>query len=378
MRWPVVAGIALMVGLSLPAGAEGMQPYQMVRSLHRLQDRIADGDHAALPMQRRLLGVIDERLRATDPAVFEDPRNIRALLVYGASGGNPATLESIVGRLALGERERMLSEGIVRYARGDFAGARAMLEGFDPLATEDTLAAPLALMMGALLSQEDPVGALRLFDKARLLSPGTLIEEAALRRSITLSASAHDVQRFALASRQYVRRFLRSPYASQFAESFVSAVIALQAEVDLGLVEEVVAGMTPEQARTIYLRIARQSAIEGHERLLAFASRNARKHAVEQGDERDPRAVLYANLAAVTGENAEKVLKTLKEIDAQRLSPGDRRLLRAATEIAEEVVAPPSPEAAQDATIDEEGALFLAETREKLAAIDALLREETP
>ena len=35
----------------------------MVRSLQLVQDRIASGDHAALPMQRKLLEMIDKRFR---------------------------------------------------------------------------------------------------------------------------------------------------------------------------------------------------------------------------------------------------------------------------------------------------------------------------
>ena len=35
----------------------------MVRSLQLVQDRIASGDDAALPMQRKLLEMIDKRLR---------------------------------------------------------------------------------------------------------------------------------------------------------------------------------------------------------------------------------------------------------------------------------------------------------------------------
>ena len=42
------------------------QPYQMVRSLQLVQDRIAGGDHAALPMQRKLLEMIDARFARDD------------------------------------------------------------------------------------------------------------------------------------------------------------------------------------------------------------------------------------------------------------------------------------------------------------------------
>ncbi|MFN3765804.1 MAG: hypothetical protein ACK4R3_09560 [Aliihoeflea sp.] len=34
------------------AASSALQPFQMIRSLQLVQDRIANGDHAALPMQR--------------------------------------------------------------------------------------------------------------------------------------------------------------------------------------------------------------------------------------------------------------------------------------------------------------------------------------
>ncbi|WP_159589129.1 chemotaxis protein [Chelativorans xinjiangense] len=378
-RYLGAVGLAAM--LSGQALAGGLQPLQMVRSLQRVQDRIADGDHAALPMQRKLLGIIDERLRAARPEEFDDPRNFHALLVYGASGGNPATLDMAVSRLALEGTERTLGDGVVRYARGDFSGAREILRDVEPLGVNGELSAPLALVIGSLLVQENPSGALRLFDEARLLSPGTLIEEAALRRTIAVSATLHDLDRFALAASQYVRRFLHSPYASQFAEAFVSAIITLHEEVDLELIEEVAAEMNAEQAHVIYLRIARQSAIEGHERLLAFASRNAEKYVAGEPEESDPRAVLYANVASVTSQNAGDVLETLKGIDVRRLSANDRRLLKAATEIAERVVARPvsleTMAQEEPPPADAGNTAFVAETLERLQAIDALLQEET-
>jgi chemotaxis protein MotC len=110
-----VAGAALcalvLVGQS-HAQASSLQPYQMTRSLQLVQDRIASGDHAALPMQRRLIEMIDERLRQSTAIDFEDDRNFRALLIYGMSGGNPATFETVLTRLDLPDERRALAMGV--------------------------------------------------------------------------------------------------------------------------------------------------------------------------------------------------------------------------------------------------------------------------
>jgi chemotaxis protein MotC len=382
---------AVLAGSCMPASAGGLQPYQMIRSLQIVQDRIAGGDHAALPMQRHLLGIIDERLRAAAPEEFADARNLHALLIYGTSGGNPETLARVVSKLDLDGAERVLGEGIVHYARGDLAGARELLAGLEPSHVDPDLAAPLALVAGSLLIQQDPAGALRLFDEARLLSPGTLIEEAALRRSIPLAATLRDPERFSAASLQYVRRFLRSPYATHFAEAFVSSVIALHDAIDLKLIEEVAGGMTAEQARVIYLRIARQSAIEGHGPLLAFASRKADEYWPDP-EGSDPRAVLYAGIAEVTSENAGDVLKRLEGIDERRLSASDRQLLEAARKVARTVVTLPGQRTVREVDMPQQAAYpragdaddgildsaFFGSALEKLQAIDMLLGEKRP
>ncbi len=101
-----------------------MQPYQMVRSLQLVQDRIASGDHAALPMQNKLLEMIDARLRDAGKEDFADKRNFRAMLVYAMSGGNPATIEAVLLRLNLEQTDAKLAEGVLDYLQGRQGEAR--------------------------------------------------------------------------------------------------------------------------------------------------------------------------------------------------------------------------------------------------------------
>lgn len=375
---------AVLCGPVLPAAADGLQPYQMIRSLQLLQDGIADGDHADLPMQTRLLAIIDKRLKETSPEDFDDPRNLRALLVYGASGGNPATLEKVISGLDLQGLYARLGIGVIHYASGNLPEANKALRDVEPLELGEVLGGPFALLAGSLAAPENPKRALELFDQARLLSPGTLIEEAALRRTIDVCAQLDDAHCAARAASHYVRRFLRSPYASQFAEAFIATVITLRDTIDLDLVEEVTLAMSPEQARTIYLRIARASAIEGHERLLAFAMGAAERLPGKDGQQPDPRAVLYANAAAVASPDVRQALAVLEEIDARRLSESDRRLLLAARKVASQVVSRPERTLLQHASspdevaAEPEHAAFVAQRMKLLRDVDALLMEETP
>ncbi|TJW72354.1 MAG: chemotaxis protein MotC, partial [Mesorhizobium sp.] len=313
---------------------DGLQPYQLVRSLQLIQDRIAGGDHAALPMQAKLLEMTDARLRAADAEDFKDPKNFRALLVYGMSGGNPVTVAAAASRATTDPQSLAIAKGVVAYLNGRPAAAIEILKPIDPMSVSADLGAFLALVKGSLLATDEPATALTLLDEARLLSPGTLVEEAALRRSVGLAVTQGDAARFAHASTQYVAGYLYSPYASQFADSFVSGVIALHMSISQDKLADITSMMDPEREKVIYLRIARRAAIDGLADLSAFASARAEQGRNGKGNQDDPRAVLYSSLSTVTSATIDDVRTRLGKIDRGKLSESDRALLDAAQAVA--------------------------------------------
>lgn len=389
----LLAAVAIMAGgFAMPAMAKegGLAPHQMVRSLQLVQDRIAAGDHAALPMQNRLLEMTDERLRIAAEDGFEDMRDIGALLAFAMSGGNPATLEAALSLNVFDRETRRIGQAVLHYLKGDVGRARNAFSRIDPDLHDKRIQPFVFLVKAAVQAQDTPVAALDMLDRARLLAPGTLVEEAALRRSIDLAAQSDDLDRFLRASSQYARRFLRSPYAVQFAESFVNGIVHFATSITDDQIEAVVTSMNREQARTVYLRLARSSAIEGHAQLLDFAAGRA---SGTEDDERDARSDLYANISAVTSQDVTEVMRRLEDLDKEGLTQRDRRLLHAARAVAAEVIAPAgngrsNPSA--DATGTEEaldmaepdsqtdrgdGAAeaFVSSARSKLEEIDALL-----
>ena len=397
----VLSALALAAAAGLPARAGPtsgrLEPYQMVYSLQLVQDRIADGDQAALPMQRKLLELIDARLAESTPEDFSDERNFRSLMIYAMSGGNPATVEKVVSRLILDDQRARLSAGLLEYVRGQPSRAVAALKDIDPRAVEPDIGPSLALVKGTLYVNLDAAQSLSFFDFARLAGPGTLIEEAALRRSVSLASEIGDGDRFASMSEQYVRRFLRSPYASQFADYFVLGVARLQGKLKLDRIAAIIDEMTEDQSRVVYLRIARQAAIDRLDALLAFARSGLERHTPRKEEGQDARAALYSALASVASENVADVREQLETIDPSRLSEPDRVLLDAARRIVDEVVSPPStaglpkrrPEiddaiAPRGRTADpgrprpfQTTEEYVADKRDKLKAIDQLLEEST-
>ncbi len=334
-----LAGL-LAIGAAFPAVADdvpaGLQPYQIVRSLELVQDRLAGGDHASQPMQRKLLEMIDARFATREGSRFENELNRRALLVYAMSGGNPVTVEAALARLGRDDPSRKLGESILFYVNGKPKQAIDAFASVDPMTYTADIAMYLALVKGSILSEAEPGQALALLDRARLLAPGTLVEEAALRRSVAVAARLGNADRFLRLSEQYVRAYLRSPYASQFADAFVAGVVALNVTIDRQAVTDIAALMEPEQEKVVYLRIARRAAIDGLIDFAAFAATRA------EGVKDDPRAELYASLSSVTSGSVEDVLHRLSRIDRSRLSESDRQLLDAASAVAREMSVAPA------------------------------------
>jgi len=355
---PALLAVALLAGASFahPAhaseGSADLRPVQLVRSLQLVQDRVAAGDHAALPMQKKLLEMIDRRFREGTVAELSEPDNFRAALVYAMSGGNPATLEIVMSRVELGEQDSRRALGVLTYLSGGTKAAIVALRPIDPMQEPSDLGAFIALVKGSLSVIDNPKAALQLFDEARLLSPGTLVEEAALRRSLPIIAGLGDKDRFLLAAEQYIRAYLRSPYASQFADALVAGIIALQDTIDLDRVDEVVGLMTPEQRHVIYLRIARRAAIDNIARLSQYAAeRTGLAEAGIEGATEDPRALLYSSLAEVATGDPEQIAATLTRIDREQLSAGDRKLLDAVAALNDQITKAtetPEPEPAPD------------------------------
>lgn len=337
---------ALVLGTaSAPAAGQGaaMEPFKMVRSLQLVQDRLARGDHAALPMQRKLLELTDERFRTVTKEEFTDRRNFTALMVYAMSGGNPDTLDIVLSRLVPEGSDRSLGLGVLAYMRGQLPKAAEELAALDPMSLEPEVGAYLALVKGSIIALRQPGTAVGFMDQARLLAPGTLVEEAALRRSLPASIALDQPDRFMTTVERYVRRFLASPYASEFADAFVEGLVTFGDRIDAERIDGIVSLMRPAQQEAIYLRLARRSTIKGQVQRSAFASQKAREVARIAHSPEDPRATLYAALASITAENAREVVASLEKVDPSKLSPRDRRLFLAARAIADEMLSPPAP-----------------------------------
>ncbi len=351
MRATHIAGLLMGVSLLLAAGHAEAQsdlpPAKILRSLQFVQDSVVMGDHSARDMQKFLLSAFDTTLRTSDMSVFSDTKNADAALIYIMSGGNPATLNYLVAKDVQGYFDSRVVNVLQKYLSGRGGLVDKVVSDLIPEYRNNRLGPYLMLIAGNIAYTKDPAAALPFFDDARLSAPGTIIEEAALRRSIMATMQLKQPEKGMVYARKYAVRFLHSPYASQFADLFVSLAIDSFGPVTTKDIGEIAELMDAERAQEIYLRIARQASLQGKMELAQFAAEKANGIAEDTGDTtREPLSKLYSGLSDISGQDVLAAQEKLASIPESELSPRDLALRNAAKTIAEQIMQPPSLAAA--------------------------------
>ena len=348
MRATHIAGLLMGVTWLLAAGQAEAQsdlpPAKILRSLQFVQDSVVMGDHSARDMQKFLLSAFDTTLRTSDMSVFSDTKNADAALIYIMSGGNPATLNYLVAKDVQGYFDSRVVNVLQKYLSGRGGLVDKVVSDLIPEYRNNRLGPYLMLIAGNIAYTKDPAAALPFFDDARLSAPGTIIEEAALRRSIMATMQLKQPEKGMVYARKYAVRFLHSPYASQFADLFVSLAIDSFGPVTTKDIGEIAELMDAERAQEIYLRIARQASLQGKMELAQFAAEKANGIAEDTGDTtREPLSKLYSGLSDISGQDVLAAQEKLASIPESELSPRDLALRNAAKTIAEQIMQPPSP-----------------------------------
>jgi chemotaxis protein MotC len=331
------------VTLQCRSDVDALEPYKLIRSLQFVQDSVVRGDHSAMEMQRFLLGVIDSRLRSADQTVFDDPRNVDAALIYAMSGGNPETLEILALQDKFGNFDDEITTVVRAYLNGRAAKTKTTLAEVVEIYRDTRIGPYITLIAANVTAALNDSSALELFDWARLTAPGTLVEEAALRRSLFIAARQNLVDEALEYAQLYARRFINSPYAGQYADLLVDLVVLNYSKVGDERLSEILAFMDRPRKREVYLRIARKAVITGLRDLAVFASGKAEE--LLSPEDRMPKALadLYKGMAKVPTDGVDAVLENLNAVSERQLSPRDRALRTAARIVAAEVMRKPDP-----------------------------------
>lgn len=355
----------------MPAVEPEQQPYVLVRALRSVQDKVAVGDATAHEEQRRMLQELGGRLRRLPTQVWDDVRNVRAAVFFVLSGGDPALLKVVIGQTKTPYVERRLLRGALAYGEGRKRDALGLLHPVDVRKLDPVLGGMVALIQGTLISRANPKEAIQRFDEARLLAPGTLIEESALRQEILLVAREGDLDRFDLLTGQYSRRFPRSLFAQNFRRQFFAGVARQhfkRATEWISRTETELMKVPAAERVGLYLAIAQEATKGGNIDIAKFAAGKARElsHA---GSRQMARAMLYEGAARVTTDEFETGVQLLRDVDLAMLDAADRDIHAAALAVSRSVGAWPEAQDIADAEVPSS----VSRAQTLLSEVDTLL-----
>jgi chemotaxis protein MotC len=341
VRLPRLALALATIAVLAPVAAlaDSAHVSDLVDELRAIQLRIAQGDRAAYPAQLTQLKTIGAAIAGASPEAWRTKREADSLVIYILSGGSLANVEPLLKGDALIESERSLARGALAYVTNHETNAITLLKEADLTALDARLAGEVAFARSVLETKRDAKAAVDLLDWARLVEPGGLVEEAALRREIALLADARDMSRLTVLTRQYVSRFAASLYAPDFLRDLAGAIARLglaDDPADYKRLSSAVAALPPDSRRAFLLDLAKSGVISA--RFVAAAS--AATEALESSKADSPeamRARLYLAASRLFSDAYDAAIADLKTLSASELDRTDASLLTAARKVAAEL-----------------------------------------
>ena len=332
----------------LVAGARAAEsPREIVEFLIRAQDAIAAGSVPALAAQRRIRAEIDRVFADADPSVWQEPTNTVAAATYVFSGGTPDVLRGFATLDPKPAGDERLWRGALAYVEGRQGEAAGMLLDLDIGDLPSRIGGQVALAQAALVVGTDPRRALERLDMARLVAPGTLVEEAAIRRSLLVTEQLKDQDRFEMLVRQYLARFRHSIYAGNFRYRFAAALSrspVLDDPAQFPRLDALLEQLGPDARRSHYLTIASAAVVSGMMAAATYAAERALALASPESPDLS-RARLYRSAALVLeAETFEEAETEFARINVAMLDPADRALHAAIEALASSIRSGVDPE----------------------------------
>ena len=341
---PVVLALGLLAtGAMAEEQAASPDLVKEVRELFAMQDLVAAGQSEGLSGQRRILS----ELKAKEPKLAHDAvaetGMAYALTAYVLSGGQPERAEAYAGLEGLPPHAVRMLKGSAAFMRGDPKTAQTLLSTVDPLLLPPAYGGRIALTR-AMLADPRSREREQLLAMAMALMPGTLVEEAALRRSALAQAENHDTQAFWKRTSRYVRRFRHSLYAPDFIAGLSGQLLRFHHDgkpAGLETFDALLMAFPAAQRRRLYLQLARQATSGNAPDIARFAGRRIVRLAVP-GSLEQQQGELYSWAHAIAGPEQETAWEHLKAIDGSRLDDTDRALLEAALHMIRQIGAAPA------------------------------------
>lgn len=188
------------------------------------QTALARGNADAEERYNRAKGAIADKIKTLNHRALSS-QEAEQLAIYLFSGGDPSLVENLPHSLEKDSPNKALLEGAVAYVSRDLKLADSKLRGVDLTRLHAPVLSRVLLVQSQTTSSLDAAEKARLLAQAAGLSPGTLVEEASIRRLVQLWADVANAGQFMKWSRHYLRRFPKSYYRGDFVKSFAAGIL---------------------------------------------------------------------------------------------------------------------------------------------------------
>lgn len=362
----------IMLLLSIVAMEAHAQPFaDMVRDLNSMQSRMAFGDAAAREQAARQFDLIERSISEADAPLLSDERNARAAIIYLLCGGAPGKVRDLVRSSRVNETLSALLEASLQYADGDAAATNALMH-FDARQYPPALGGHLALVQAGLLIGTDNARAIALLDLARLLMPGSLVEEAALRREISILDPVRDAEKLGLLAVRYASKYASSPFARHFWALLPAIARGVPTSSLLASRFAVVLDKAPTGERAdLYLALSRRALLAGKfeeaEKAIEMATKDIPGASVER------RIKTYRTVLSALEDR--RSFSALRALETAGLPPEDIELVELAASVGAKLEAPSdNRNQTGDDAVEEEKSEMAENARRALAQADELLK----
>ena len=200
-----------------------------MREITLLQTEMAVGTVDAPQKLKLAMLKVPKLIAEIDPSKATSSE-VQAIALYVLSGGEPSVILKLLKAETLSKEQRELLEGVFSYSTADTGKAVDKLTPIDAKQFDVILNAQLTIAHAQLATAANRSNSIRQLAYAADIVPGTLIEEAAIRRIVARMNHKSNVDQFFYWSGRYLRRFPRSLYYHDFESSFVAAVMDMPGE----------------------------------------------------------------------------------------------------------------------------------------------------
>lgn len=330
--------------LALPSDSVGAAWMRAARALYQFQQQTVLGNQAATAEHHSFAREIGLKLTRQAKLVRSTSQIRLAIIKYVLSGGSFGVLERLLHENAFPEVELALAQGTLAYAKGDRAEAAEHLSKVNPRALTVSLGGQVALVQAMLTGQADWQTSLSLSHEARLLSPGTIVEETALRLALELAIVGGDRHQFERTAMRYLFRFPQSLYSMAVHSRMARVLVAsndAETASSLKWLSQLASALPSERRRALLLEIAELALRGGRVAVAEHAARLASEDS--EGMSNKDRAQLLAiqGAAMLFGPRRDQAMQLLQVANGVHSSGEVAELIAAARALLAKIEAPP-------------------------------------